>query len=81
MPSYLDIVLCDLDLRCVDVVNKFSQGLTVHLSDLHLMGLALAHISCTQRNTVKGINAHTYKYQTGCQANNSVCVPVNMAQK
>lgn len=43
--SYLDVVLCDLYLCCVDVVDQFSQSLSVHLSDLHLMSRALAHIT------------------------------------
>lgn len=43
--SYLDVVLCDFYLCCVDVVDQCSQSLSVHLSDLHLMSLALTHIT------------------------------------
>lgn len=43
--SYLDVVLCDLYLCCVDVVHQFSQRLSVHVSDLHLMSRALAHVT------------------------------------
>lgn len=43
--SYLDVVLCDFYLCRVDVVDQFSQSLSVHLSDLYLMSLALTHIT------------------------------------
>lgn len=43
--SYLDVVLCDLYLCRVDVVDQLSQSLSVHLSDLHLMSRALAHVT------------------------------------
>lgn len=59
--SHLDIVLCDLDLRSVDVVDQFSQGLSVHLSDLHLMGLALTHVAY-KTHTVKHVPAHSHMF-------------------
>lgn len=70
--SHLDVVLCDLNLSSVDVVNQFSQGLTVHLSDLHLMGFALTHITCTVKHTLISKN-NTDTSGISNQANMCTC--------
>lgn len=54
--SHLDVVLCDLDLGRVDVVHQVPQRLSVHLSDLHLLGLALAHIPYGQKHTHRTVS-------------------------
>lgn len=60
--SHLHVVFCDLYLGCVDVINQLPQSLTVHFSDLHLMGFALTHVTCTQTHS-------TERRSTKCTSN------------
>lgn len=43
---YLHVILCDLDLCCVDVVYQQAQSPTVHLLYPHSFRPALCHLTC-----------------------------------
>lgn len=43
---HLDVILCDLDLSCVDVVYQQAQSPAVHLLYPHSFRPALCHLTC-----------------------------------
>lgn len=55
---HLHVVFGDLDLRCVNVVDQLAQGVSIHVSDLHLMGSALTHVTCTHTDTISRVSQH-----------------------